>query len=177
MTPGGGASQARWLGEEEIESPPQPTIGPGDRILAVDGQETRGLSQDAAARLVSLAGSEVRLTLARNLGLGCVAAAVPTHELRKRNGQAISRPNATVAPASSNSSLQVDKSVHTFLTVMRFNPRRSCSHVCIRRTGCLVKYLAFLRYCIFTYTRAESHKFGSPIARSWGRTTTVTSVY
>ncbi|KAL5106475.1 Afadin [Taenia crassiceps] len=112
VTPGGGASQARWLGEEEIESPPQPPIGPGDRILAVDGQETRGLSQDAAARLVSLAGSEVRLTLARNLGLGCVAAAVSTHELRKRNDQAVPSLSATVASASSTSPLQPTEAVN-----------------------------------------------------------------
>ncbi|VDM16845.1 unnamed protein product [Hydatigera taeniaeformis] len=106
VTSGGGASQARWLGEEEIESPPQPTIGPGDRILAVDGQETHGLSQDAAARLVSLAGPEVRLTLARNLGLGCVAAAVPTCELRKHNDQTASRLNTVDPSVSSNSSVQ-----------------------------------------------------------------------
>ncbi|KAL5962223.1 Afadin [Taenia solium] len=124
VTPGGGASQARWLGEEEIEPPPQPTIGPGDRILAVDGQETRGLSQNAAARLVSLAGSEVRLTLARNLGLGCVAAAVPTHELRKHNGQAISRPNATDASVSPNSSLQPTEAVNMSVIA---NPIKSVS--------------------------------------------------
>ncbi|VDO03533.1 unnamed protein product [Rodentolepis nana] len=89
---GGGASQARWLGHESsTEESPQPVIAPGDRILAVDGNETRGLSQDAAARLVSQAGSEVRLTLARNLGLGCVAAAVPAKDLRKRNENSLMR--------------------------------------------------------------------------------------
>lgn len=124
VTPGGGASQARWLGEEESEPPPQPVIGPGDRILAVDGQETRGLLQDAAARLVSLAGSEVRLTLARNLGLGCVAAAVPTHELRKRNGQTPSCRNATVTSASPNPSLQVDPT-----EAVETNPMKSVSSV------------------------------------------------
>lgn len=98
---GGGASQARWLSHESsTEQPPQPVIAPGDRILAVDGKETRGLSQDAAARLVSLAGSEVRLTLARNLGLGCVAAAVPAKDLRKRNGQSLVRSNTTVGTSS-----------------------------------------------------------------------------
>ena len=100
---GGGASRARWLsgmtageGSEGERSPPQPVIAPGDRIIAVNGQKTRGLSQEATARLVSLAGPEVRLTLARNLGLGCVAAAVPARDLRKRNGKTISRDNATV---------------------------------------------------------------------------------
>uniref|UniRef100_A0A5K3EQF8 Afadin n=1 Tax=Mesocestoides corti TaxID=53468 RepID=A0A5K3EQF8_MESCO len=98
VTPGGGASQAHLLNRgtsREDELAPHPPIAPGDRILAVDGKQTQGLSQDAAARLVLLAGHEVHLTLARNLGLGCVAAAVPARDLRKRNGQAQNRRHTT----------------------------------------------------------------------------------
>lgn len=104
VAPGGGASRARCLGgavgEDGVSrdrSPLHPAIAPGDRIIAVNGQKTRGLSQEATARLVSLAGTEVRLTLARNLGLGCVAAAVPARDLRKRNGKAVSRSNTSAS--------------------------------------------------------------------------------
>lgn len=101
VNPGGGASQAHWLGDEiTTENRPQPVIAPGDRILAVDGKETQGLSQDAAARLVHLAGSEVRLTLARNLGLGCVAAAVPAKDLRKRSASSLMRSNTKIESSS-----------------------------------------------------------------------------
>ncbi|BHF75863.1 Myeloid lymphoid or mixed-lineage leukemia (trithorax, ) [Sparganum proliferum] len=96
VVPGGGASQARWLctsptpPDEVFDSPP---LQPGDRILAVNGRPMAGLSQDSAARLVSTAGCEVHLKVARNLGLGCVAAAAVSERRGSRStSSALSTP-------------------------------------------------------------------------------------
>uniref|UniRef100_A0A0X3PXU4 Afadin n=1 Tax=Schistocephalus solidus TaxID=70667 RepID=A0A0X3PXU4_SCHSO len=96
VVPGGGASQARWLctspmpSDEVFDSPP---LQPGDRILAVNGRPMAGLSQESAARLVSTAGCEVHLKVARNLGLGCVAAAAVSERRGSRStNSALSTP-------------------------------------------------------------------------------------